>query len=69
MLTEGVLPQPCLIVADRLVIALTLWTPVGNASDVADDELSCRKGRGQGRKEENGDQAKRTGEVFFPLAF
>lgn len=64
MLAEGALPEPCLIVADRLVIALPLGTPVGNAGDVADDELSCGKGRGgQGRKEENGEQAKRTGGV------
>lgn len=52
MLTEGTLPKPCLIVADCLVIALTLGTPVGNAGDIADDKLSCRKGEvdREGRK-------------------
>ena len=37
---------------------------MGDASDVADNELSWRKGRGgEGREEENRKQAKRTGEV------
>lgn len=62
LLTKGALPQPCLIIADRLVIALTLRTPVGDASDVADDQFSWRKGK-TGRGKENGEQAKRTREV------
>lgn len=34
---------------------------MGNASDIADDELSWRKGRGEeGREEDNGEHAKRT---------
>lgn len=36
---------------------------MGNASDVADDELPWRKGREQGREGENGEHAKRTTEA------
>ena len=66
MLTERALPQPRLIVADCLVVAFALWTPMGDASDVADNELSCRKGKGGEGREENGGQAERTGEVTPP---
>lgn len=64
-MTERALPQPRLIVADCLVVALTLWTPVGDAGDVADNELSCRKGRG-GEGEKRTRQSERTGEVTPP---
>ena len=39
---------------------------MGDASDVADNELSCRKGKGGEGKEENGGQAEKTGEVTPP---
>lgn len=51
LLTEGALPQPCLIVPDCLVVALTLWTPVSNASDIADDELSWKSRDRKGQAE------------------
>lgn len=39
---------------------------MGDASNVADNELSCRKGKGGEGREENGGQAERTGEVTPP---
>lgn len=45
LLTEGTLPQPRSIVADGLVVALSLRPPVSDTSDYTGDQLTWKKRR------------------------
>lgn len=45
LLAEGTLPQPCRIVTDGLVVALSLRPPVSNTSYYTGDQLTWKKRR------------------------
>lgn len=45
LLTEGTLPQPRSVVADGLVVALSLRPPVSDTSDYTGDQLTWKKRR------------------------
>lgn len=41
LLTERTLPKASFIVPYRLVVAFSLWTPVGYPGHIADDHFTC----------------------------
>lgn len=52
LLAEGTLPQARGIIANGLVVTLSLWPPVSDARHDASDELSCRARRHDDHDEE-----------------
>lgn len=68
LLAEGTLPQPCLIISDCLVIALALWSSVGDPSDIADDQLSWGKGKEKTQDHTNFSNRYQHSGVFPPLS-